>query len=118
MVTRSSPLSCGLMWTGRRSGVMIGAGPCWSHLVNSYAGGVAMRVLVLGPVELRAEDRAVALGGPKPSTLLVALLCQPRSVVSIEQLITYLWDDNPPRSATALIHTYVSALRRAFAAAG
>lgn len=77
-----------------------------------------MRVLLLGPVELRADDREVALGGPKPKALLAALLEQPRHVVSVERLVSLIWDDRPPRSATALVHTYVSLLRRAFKTAG
>jgi DNA-binding SARP family transcriptional activator len=77
-----------------------------------------VRVALLGPVELRADGRSIPLGGAKPRTLLAALMANPRGVVSIEQLIAYIWDETPPRSATALVHTYVSALRRAFAAAG
>src|SRR3954447_20320397 len=83
-----------------------------------FGGVVIMRVLVLGPVELWADDRAVPLGGAKPRTLLAALAANPRAVVSIDKLITYIWDETPPRSATALVHTYVSALRRAFTTAG
>ncbi|MEV4316275.1 BTAD domain-containing putative transcriptional regulator [Actinocrispum sp. NPDC049592] len=77
-----------------------------------------MRVLMLGPVELRAGGKPVPLGGAKPRTLLAALMTNPRAVVSIDQLISSIWDETPPRSATALVHTYVSALRRAFTTAG
>ncbi|PPK65942.1 BTAD domain-containing putative transcriptional regulator [Actinokineospora auranticolor] len=80
-----------------------------------------MRILVLGPVEVRsgepggAGDESVNLGGPKPKALLSALLLQPRQVVATERLIDLIWDEHPPASATALVHTYVSLLRRAFA---
>ncbi|GLW79896.1 AfsR/SARP family transcriptional regulator [Actinokineospora globicatena] len=77
-----------------------------------------MRVLVLGPIVVRGDGGVVPVGGAKPRTLLAALVTQPRTVVSIEQLISALWDEDPPRSATPLVHTYVSALRRALAAAG
>ncbi|WP_166663863.1 AfsR/SARP family transcriptional regulator [Actinophytocola oryzae] len=77
-----------------------------------------MRVLVLGPVELRGAAGEINLGGPKPRTLLSALLLRPRQVVSIDRLIDLVWDESPPVSATALVHTYVSALRRGFVAAG
>ncbi|MEV8638456.1 BTAD domain-containing putative transcriptional regulator [Streptosporangium sp. NPDC051023] len=77
-----------------------------------------MRFLMLGPVEVRADDRVVNLGGAKPKALLVALTLQPRQVVSIERLIALIWDESPPRSATALVHTYVSSLRRGFASVG
>ncbi|WP_370943331.1 BTAD domain-containing putative transcriptional regulator [Amycolatopsis sp. cg5] len=77
-----------------------------------------MRIQALGPIELRTGERAVPLGGPKPKALLAALLLQPRQVVSVERLIALIWDDAPPRSATALVHTYISQLRRAFGEAG
>lgn len=76
-----------------------------------------MRILVLGPVEVRSGETTISLGGPKPKALLSALLSQPRQVVSTERLIDLIWDENPPQSATALVHTYVSLLRRAFAGA-
>jgi DNA-binding SARP family transcriptional activator/tetratricopeptide (TPR) repeat protein len=77
-----------------------------------------VRVLVLGPVEVRAGGAEVNLGGPKPKALLSALLLQARRVVSVDRLVDVIWDESPPQSATALVHTYVSSLRRGFAAAG
>ncbi|HVK24392.1 MAG TPA: BTAD domain-containing putative transcriptional regulator [Actinokineospora sp.] len=77
-----------------------------------------MRILVLGPVEVRAGDAAVNLGGPKPKALLAALVNQPRQVVSIDRLVDLIWDERPPQSATALVHTYISLLRRGLADAG
>ncbi|WP_447008296.1 AfsR/SARP family transcriptional regulator [Saccharothrix isguenensis] len=75
-----------------------------------------MRIRVLGPVTVGAVDGG--LGGPKPKALLVALLRQTRHVVATERLVDLLWDDSPPSSATALVHTYVSLLRRGLSAAG
>ncbi|TWP46276.1 tetratricopeptide repeat protein [Lentzea tibetensis] len=72
-----------------------------------------MRALALGPVEVWVDDRQVNLGGPKPRTLLAALLLQPRQVVPVERLIDLIWDESPPQTAGALVHTYVSSLRRA-----
>jgi len=72
-----------------------------------------VRALVLGPVEVWVGDRQVSLGGPKPRTLLAALLLQPRQVVPVERLIDLIWDESPPQTAGALVHTYVSSLRRA-----
>ncbi|CRK60910.1 putative regulatory protein [Alloactinosynnema sp. L-07] len=77
-----------------------------------------MRILVLGPVEVRTGDAAVNLGGPKPKALLAALVTQPRQVVSIDRLVDLIWDERPPQSATALVHTYISLLRRGLADAG
>lgn len=75
-----------------------------------------MRIRVLGPVTVGAVEGG--LGGPKPKALLVALLRQTRHVVATERLVDLLWDDGPPSSATALVHTYVSLLRRGLSAAG
>ncbi|MGW6934040.1 AfsR/SARP family transcriptional regulator [Lentzea sp. NPDC054927] len=72
-----------------------------------------MSALVLGPIEVWVGDRQVNLGGPKPRTLLAALLLQPRQVVPVERLIDLIWDESPPQTAGALVHTYVSSLRRA-----
>lgn len=77
-----------------------------------------MRVLVLGPVEAHDDSGMVNLGGPKAKTLLAALIQQPRQVISIERLISLMWGESVPLSATALVHTYVSVLRRSFAAIG
>ncbi|WP_436493159.1 BTAD domain-containing putative transcriptional regulator [Actinokineospora sp. HUAS TT18] len=77
-----------------------------------------MRILVLGPVEVRSGNTAVNLGGPKPKALLAALVTQPRQVVSIDRLVDLIWDERPPQSATALVHTYISLLRRGLADAG
>jgi len=68
---------------------------------------------VLGPIEVWVGDRQVSLGGPKPRALLAALLLQPRQVVPVERLIDLIWDESPPQTAGALVHTYVSSLRRA-----
>ncbi|HEV8554870.1 MAG TPA: BTAD domain-containing putative transcriptional regulator [Actinophytocola sp.] len=77
-----------------------------------------MRVGALGPVEVLGTDVPVNLGGPKPKALLAALLLEPRHVVSVERLVDLIWDERPPSSAVALVHTYVSLLRRGFATVG
>ncbi|ONF72304.1 hypothetical protein AVR91_0208730 [Amycolatopsis keratiniphila subsp. keratiniphila] len=77
-----------------------------------------MHLLALGPLALHGDHGEVAVGGPKPKALLTALVIHARQVVSVEQLIALVWDDVPPQSATALIHNYVSILRRSFAAVG
>ncbi|WP_326957012.1 AfsR/SARP family transcriptional regulator [Amycolatopsis sp. NBC_01286] len=73
-----------------------------------------MRFRLLGVVEVDRDGTAVTLGGPKPRTLLAALLLAEGQVLSVDRLISIIWDENPPESASALLHTYVSTLRRAF----
>lgn len=77
-----------------------------------------MLVRVLGPVELCAADQVIVPGGPKPKALLAALTVHARQVVSIDRLVDLIWDDTPPSSATALVHQYVSQVRRGFAGVG
>lgn len=73
-----------------------------------------MEFRILGPIEVRGEggDR-VDLGGERQSTLLAVLLLHANRVVSVERLITALWDD-PPRTAEAQIQQRISRLRRVF----
>ncbi|MEA5360353.1 AfsR/SARP family transcriptional regulator [Amycolatopsis sp., V23-08] len=52
------------------------------------------------------------LSAPKVESVLMALLVQANQVVSVDQLITEVWDQRPPRRATATIHVYVSQLRK------
>ena len=77
-----------------------------------------MLVRALGPVELRAGGKVVGPGGPKPKALLAALTVNLRQVVSIDRLVGLVWDEDPPSSASALVHQYISQIRRSFAAAG
>src|SRR5689334_7894780 len=72
-----------------------------------------MEFRVLGPVEVAVDGRPVAVGGPKPRTLLALLAVRAGRVVPAEQLIDAIWGEEPPESARAAVHTYVSTLRRA-----
>jgi DNA-binding SARP family transcriptional activator len=67
---------------------------------------------ILGPVEVVSDGRVIALGSLKPRALLVILLLHANEVVSRERLIDDLWGDQPPETAAASLHTYVSQLRK------
>ncbi|MEW2556226.1 BTAD domain-containing putative transcriptional regulator [Streptomyces zhihengii] len=73
---------------------------------------------LLGPVDAVGARGRIDLGGAKPRALLAALALEPGRVVSATRLVDVVWSDNPPASARALVQTYVSTLRRAFAEAG
>lgn len=71
-----------------------------------------MRFRILGP--LAVQDRygePVSLQALKQRALLLVLLLHADKPVSIGRLEAALWPDRPPRSAAALIRTYVSGLR-------
>ena len=55
---------------------------------------------ILGPLEVRDEQAAIALGGPRQRALLVALLLRAGRVVPTEQLVDELYGDEPPKTAT------------------
>ncbi|MCP2325045.1 DNA-binding SARP family transcriptional activator [Hamadaea flava] len=66
---------------------------------------------LLGPFEVRDDDRPVPINGVKPRQLLASLLLHPDRPVSVDRLIEVLWPIDPPRSAAANIQTYISGLR-------
>ena len=77
-----------------------------------------MEYRVLGPVEVLADGRPVAIGGPKPRSLLVLLLLNAGRVVPTSQVIEALWGGRPPVSGATRVQGVVSQLRAAFARAG
>lgn len=77
-----------------------------------------MEFRILGPVEVVVDGgRRLPLAGPKPRTLLAALLLDPGRTVATSRLVDGVWGEQPPGTASALIQTYVSSLRRALAPA-
>ncbi|MFD9973256.1 BTAD domain-containing putative transcriptional regulator [Streptomyces sp. NPDC059017] len=66
---------------------------------------------LLGPVEAHRGGAPVKLGGPKPRTVLAALLLARGRVVGDTRLTTLLWDDHPPATCSAQLHTYASRVR-------
>ena len=72
-----------------------------------------MEFCVLGPFEVRAAGRALALGGPKPRGLLALLLLHPREPVSAERIALALWGEDAPAGAAKTVQVHVSRLRRA-----
>ncbi|HEU4425877.1 MAG TPA: BTAD domain-containing putative transcriptional regulator, partial [Pilimelia sp.] len=72
-----------------------------------------MRFRVLGPLEVRAaRGSLVPLRAAKQRTLLAALLLRPNRLVSTDRLLSALWAERPPRSATSVLRTYVCVLRQ------
>jgi DNA-binding SARP family transcriptional activator len=71
-----------------------------------------MEIRILGPIRVLGEGRIDALSGSKQRTLLAALLLAARGTLADSQLSRLLWEDRPPTTATAQLHTYASRLRR------
>ena len=72
-----------------------------------------MEFSILGPLEVRAGDRAVVLGGTKPRALLALLLLHANEAVSAERLALALWGEDAPAAAVNNVHVHMSRLRRA-----
>ena len=72
-----------------------------------------MQFRLLGPVEVWDGDERIGLGGAKQRALLALLLLNANRIVRRTQVIDWLWDMEPPRTAEDLVHEYVSRLRRA-----
>ena len=69
---------------------------------------------LLGPFAARHEGRPVLLGSRRQERCLLAvLLLNAGHPVPTGRLIDLLWDDAPPASARATVHTYVGRLRAA-----
>jgi DNA-binding SARP family transcriptional activator len=66
---------------------------------------------LLGPLEVVRDSVSVPLGPGKQRILLTALLLDPGRAVSIDRLVTLLWDEQPPLSAVANIRNYTARLR-------
>src|SRR5262245_39047825 len=72
-----------------------------------------MQFRILGPLEVADGHGAISFDAPKQRTLLAVLLLHANEVVSSERLIDELWGESPPATATKVVQTYVSQLRKA-----
>jgi DNA-binding SARP family transcriptional activator len=72
-----------------------------------------MQFRLLGPLEVWDGDERIDLGGAKQRALLALLLLKANRTVRRAQVMDWLWDLEPPRTAQDLVHQYVSRLRRA-----
>jgi YVTN family beta-propeller protein len=78
--------------------------------------GAGLEFAILGPLEVRRDDAAVRLGGPRQRALLALLLCNANRVVSRSSLIDELMADQPADSAERTLYMQISRLRKALAA--
>ncbi|WP_203908472.1 BTAD domain-containing putative transcriptional regulator [Rhizocola hellebori] len=72
-----------------------------------------MKISLLGPVEVRADDGSLLdLGGARLRTLLIRLALEPRRTVSHDALVDAVWADEPPANSSNALQQLVSRLRR------
>jgi predicted ATPase/DNA-binding SARP family transcriptional activator len=77
-----------------------------------------MEFRILGPLEVVAGDRLVAVGAGKERALLAVLLLHANEVVPSERLIDELWGEAAPATVAKMVQGYVSHLRRALRGGG
>ncbi|MFG2845892.1 BTAD domain-containing putative transcriptional regulator [Kitasatospora sp. NPDC048296] len=71
-----------------------------------------MRILLLGPLELRtAEDTTVHIGGARRRAVLAALALEANRIVPVERLLDLAWDHAPPPTARAALQGHIARLR-------
>ncbi|MFI6577127.1 BTAD domain-containing putative transcriptional regulator [Nocardiopsis sp. NPDC050513] len=76
-----------------------------------------MRVLLLGPLEVRCDDdRPVDVAGVRVGALLARLALEPGRVVSDDALTDAVWGDEPPAGGANALQALVSRVRRAIGA--
>ncbi|MGH3938787.1 MAG: tetratricopeptide repeat protein [Pseudonocardiaceae bacterium] len=73
-----------------------------------------MEFRLLGALEARHGGRPVDLGDRQQRYVLAALLLEANKPVSVERLVEIVWGPAAHESATKLINTYVSRLRKIF----
>ena len=76
--------------------------------------GVVLRLL--GPVEVLASGAWSAPDKPQQRLVMALLALRAGQVVSVDELIDGVWDDDPPRSARASLQALITRLRQMLAA--
>jgi DNA-binding SARP family transcriptional activator len=67
---------------------------------------------MLGPVRAWRGPVELNLGPNQQRSMLALLLLKANHLVSVDDLIELLWEEQPPASAVNVIHKYIGAIRR------
>ena len=81
-------------------------------------GGSTLEFHVLGPLEVVAGERPLAVGGARTRAVLALLLMNANDMVPAERLADQLWPDLAPDRAAANLQVRLSELRRALRSVG
>jgi len=79
----------------------------------AFRQAAAMRIRMLGPLEVWSGEGWVGISAEKWRALLACLALKAGQIVPTETLIFELWADTPPPTANNLVSIYVNQLRRA-----
>jgi DNA-binding SARP family transcriptional activator len=76
----------------------------------------SVRFSVLGPVRAWRDGVEIDLGSPQQRAVLAALLLRAGALVTLDELVAAVWDDELPAAAVGTVRTYIHRLRRALEA--
>src|SRR4029453_10403047 len=82
-------------------------------LLRSGGEEPALDFRILGPFEVLRSGEPVHVPRGKQQAVLALLTAHVGRVVPAERLVDELWGGEPPPAATAVLHRYISKLRRA-----
>lgn len=83
---------------------------CSSRLFGGTPGGI-VEFRLLGPLEVRVGEMALAVGGARRRAVLAALAFRANKVVGVSDIVAAAWRV-PPASVDSNVRTYLAALRR------
>ncbi|TDQ00564.1 AfsR/SARP family transcriptional regulator [Labedaea rhizosphaerae] len=69
-------------------------------------------VRLLGPVRVERHGEAVDLGPSRQRAVFAVLALHANRPVPTERVLDAVWDDTPPRTGQAVVHSYVHRLRK------
>ncbi len=79
---------------------------------------VGVQIRILGPISMMSRKVPVPLAGQRQLRVLTALALASGRTVNTPELITQLWGENPPRTASGQLQTSVWMIRRSLASIG
>ena len=114
-VTHGGGCSAATRWQQRKTVGWRAARGCCTLASLAPQPAAHIDFLILGPLEVLDEGRAVRLGGAKQRALLAVFLLHRGEALSTERLIDELWGERPPATAAKTVQVHVSRLRKALA---
>lgn len=78
---------------------------------------MAVEFRVLGDIEMRVDGETLAMGHARQLCVLAALIHDIGTAVSVDQLLSRVWDENQPKGGRKVLYGYLTRLRRNLRAA-
>src|SRR5690242_21230409 len=89
----------------------------WVMAIETPAESGQLTIGLLGPLSAHLNGKPVTPSAAKQRQVLALLALNAGRVVTVPTLIEELWGDNPPRSYSTTLQTYILQLRNALAEA-